>query len=368
MLDRILQSCAMLPCAPGFYRSISENDCRVVLVAEDPQGAIVGVVTGVDHFRAFADPDNGSSLWALAVDRQCPLPGVGETLVRELILRFMEQGRSFLDLSVLHTNKEAIALYDKLGFEQVPVYVIKKKNPINEPLFVGPEPEEGLNIYARIITNEARRRGIGVEVRDAEHGLFDLCTGGRRIACRESLSELTSAVAMSCCDDKAVTREAPPSGRPACPPRRWPGAEQVAAFLERCSRVVVKPARGEQGGSTCRRPGQPGRGAGGGGTGGPALRQGAARNSCRAEDVRLIVIDYTLVAAAVRRPATVLGNGELTVRELIEKQSRRRAAATAVEEHTIPVDAETTVRTVGRKARPGRPAEGRPGAAGAQDR
>lgn len=348
MLDRILQSCAMLPCAPGFYRSISEDDCRVVLVAEDPQGAIVGVVTGVDHFRAFADPDNGSSLWALAVDRQCPLPGVGETLVRELVLRFMEQGRSFLDLSVLHTNKEAIALYDKLGFEQVPVYVIKKKNPINEPLFVGPEPEEGLNIYARIITNEARRRGIGVEVRDAEHGLFDLCLGGRRIACRESLSELTSAVAMSCCDDKAVTRKLLLRAGLRVPVQEVAGGpEQVAAFLERCGRVVVKPARGEQGSGVFvdldsldevqEAVAQAGR----------LCDKVLLEEFVPGEDVRLIVIDYTLVAAAVRRPATVLGNGELTVRELIEKQSRRRAAATHGES-TIPVDAET-LRTVGRE-------------------
>ena len=43
------------------------------------------------------------------------------------------------------------------------------------------------------------------------------------------------------------------------------------------------------------------------------------------EDLRLIVIDFKLVAAAIRRPAQVVGDGKSTFRELIEKQSKRRA-------------------------------------------
>ena len=45
-------------------------------------------------------------------------------------------------------------------------------------------------------------------------------------------------------------------------------------------------------------------------------------------DLRIVVIGYEVVAAAVRRPAQVQGDGRHTVAELIEKQSRRRAAAT----------------------------------------
>ena len=50
------------------------------------------------------------------------------------------------------------------------------------------------------------------------------------------------------------------------------------------------------------------------------------------------------MAAAVRRPATVVGTGRHTVRDLVEAQSRRRAAATGGES-TIPLDDETA-RTV----------------------
>jgi D-alanine-D-alanine ligase-like ATP-grasp enzyme len=46
------------------------------------------------------------------------------------------------------------------------------------------------------------------------------------------------------------------------------------------------------------------------------------------------------VAGAVRRPAEIKGDGRHSVRELIEKQSRRRAQATQGES-IIPLDAET---------------------------
>ena len=311
-------------------------------MAEDTDsGAILGAVTGVDHVAACNDPDGGSSLWSLAVDPQGTRPGVGEALVRALAARFGERGRGFMDLSVMHDNAEAIALYEKLGFERVPVYCVKNKNPINEKLFVGPDSFAGLNVYARILVDEARRRGIGVEVVDAEHGYFRLGHGGRTITCRESLSELTSAVAMSRCDDKRVTRKLL-TGAGLRMPDQIPAGddESLRAFLERHGRVVVKPARGEQGHGVK-----------------VDLRSldevkaaiDEARRYCEdviveelvpGEDLRIVVIDYQVVAAATRRPAQVIGDGENTVRRLIEKQSRRRQAATSGES-AIPLDAET---------------------------
>ncbi|HUF57565.1 MAG TPA: N-acetylglutaminylglutamine synthetase, partial [Thermohalobaculum sp.] len=114
----------------------------------------------------------------------------------------------------------------------------------------------------------------------------------------------------------------------------------IEALLERHGSLVVKPARGEQGrgiavGLTTMEEIE-------------AARAEAARLSDRVlveeevsgSDLRLIVIDYRVVAAAVRRPAAVVGDGRSTVAELIEAQSRRRAAATAGESR-IPLDAET---------------------------
>jgi D-alanine-D-alanine ligase-like ATP-grasp enzyme len=50
-----------------------------------------------------------------------------------------------------------------------------------------------------------------------------------------------------------------------------------------------------------------------------------------------VVIDGKVVAAALRKPAEVMGTGKHTILELIATQSRRRAAATGGESH-IPVD------------------------------
>ncbi|MBX9460425.1 MAG: hypothetical protein KL785_04250 [Brevundimonas sp.] len=58
------------------------------------------------------------------------------------------------------------------------------------------------------------------------------------------------------------------------------------------------------------------------------------------EDLRLVVIDYRVVACALRRPPRVFGDGRSTLRALIEHQSRRREAATGGESK-IPVDGET---------------------------
>lgn len=341
-IRRIYQTRKMVAPTRNFFHGLSRVHEIEMLVAEDARShAILGVVTGVDHVRAFNDPDGGSSLWSLAVDPQANYPGVGECLSRALACVFQGRGRTFLDLSVLHDNAQAITLYEKLGFVRVPVYCVKNKNPINEPLFLGPDPASDLNIYAGILVREARRRGIGVEVLDAEHGYFKLTLGGRAITCRESLTELTSAIAMSRCDDKRLTLRVLAAAGVTVPAQIEAGdPEATASFLKEHPRVVVKPARGEQG---------------------QGVRVDldnlndiqqaieAARHFCdhviieqmvSGDDLRIVVIDHQVVAAATRRPASVICDGKHTVSALIEKQSRRRQMATAGESR-IPVDDET---------------------------
>ena len=341
-ISRIYSSRHMVSARPDFYERHRDDDTLVHLVAQDVRThEIVGVVTGVDHVLAFDDTEKGSSLWCLAVDPQSRHPGVGEMLVRSLAELFRERGLAFMDLSVMHDNDLAIGLYEKLGFERRYTFSIKRRNYINERLFVGEPGVEGLNPYAKIIVDEARRRGIGVEVTDAEGGFFRLTHGGRSLVCRESLSELTTGIAMSICDDKAVTRRAVAKAGVVAPDQIEAGdREALEAFLEKHGAVVVKPARGEQG-----------RGI----TVGLDTMEDleAAIEDAKAfcdrvvveamvegDDLRIIVIDFKLVAAAIRRPAHVIGDGKSTVRELIEKQSKRRQAATGGES-SIPMDGQT---------------------------
>lgn len=341
-INRIFQARHMVPVPPAFLRSAREGRALTIFVAEDEDtGAVLGTAMGIDHRRAFADPERGCSLWCLAVDPQAPRPGVGQALVRHLAEHYQARGCRHLDLSVMHDNEEAIRLYEKMGFVRIPVFAIKRKNPINEKLFTGPAPETALNAYARLLVDEARRRGISVEVTDAEGGFFRLTYGGRSIHCRESLSELTTGVAVSICDDKAVTRRVVERAGVEVPEQApAEDAAAVADLLQRAGAVVVKPARGEQG-----------RGVAVGLTTTAEIDAAvaAARQHCdrvlveamvEGQDLRLIVIDFKLVAAAIRRPAHVKGDGTSSVRRLIEQQSRRRMAATDGESR-IPLDAET---------------------------
>jgi len=343
-VNRIYRARKMVSAEPDFFLSRSASRLRTYLVAEEIKSKrIIGTVTGLDHVEAFKDPESGASLWCLAVDPQAHAPGVGEALVRHLAEHYLARGRSYLDLSVMHDNKEAIALYEKLGLQRVPVFCVKLKNQINEPFFTACAPEKKLNPYARIITDEARRRGIRVEVLDEDHNYFKLMHAGRSIVCRESLTELTSAIAMSRCDDKRLTNRVLKSAGLQVPqqfPANTDDAQANLAVLDKLKRVVVKPARGEQGNgiSVDLRSSK-------------ALERAVAwaarfcpdvilESYMPGEDLRLIVIDYQVVAAAVRRPPVIVGTGQHRVSELIEKYNRRRASATEGES-AVPIDDET---------------------------
>ena len=315
------------------------------LAEDETTGAVIGSVMGLNHLKAFEDPEAGSSLWCLAVDPNTTRPGVGEVLVRHLVEHFMSRGLNYLDLSVLHDNRQAKRLYAKLGFRNLPTFAVKRKNGINQPLFLGPGPQDGLNPYARIIVEEAYKRGIDVQVDDADGGLFTLNHGGRRVRCRESLSDLTTAVSMTLCQDKRLTHRALAGAGLNVPAQQLAGnADDNLAFLEDHGAVVVKPVDGEQGN-------------------GVAVNlttldevthaiEQARRFDSRVllesfhegYDLRIVVIGFEVVAAAIRHPAQVIGDGQHSIGRLIEAHSRRRQAATGGESR-IPKDDET-LRTI----------------------
>ena len=348
-INSLYQTRAMLPVNAELLTPRHQGGPVYWLAEDEDTGAVIGSVMGLNHSKAFDDPEHGCSLWCLAVDPHCSRPGVGEVLVRHLIEHFMSRELAYLDLSVMHDNRQAKRLYKKLGFRNLPTFAVKRKNGINQPLFLGPGPEAGLNPYARIIVDEAFRRGIEVQVDDAAAGLFSLSLGGRRVRCRESLSDLTSAVSMTLCQDKRLTQHALHNAGLHVPVQQLAGnADDNLAFLEEHGAVVVKPVDGEQG-------------------------QGVAVNLTTLEeisqaveqarrfdsrvllesyhpgfDLRIVVIGHEVVAAAIRHPAQVIGDGKHSVKALIEAQSRRRQAATGGESR-IPLDEETerTVRAAG---------------------
>ncbi len=340
-INRIYQTRKMVPIDPDFLHETYKGDFIKYWVAIDDESKdISAVCMGIDHKLAFDDPENGASLWSVAVDPQAKHSGIGLHLVQHVAEYYKSQGRAFLDLSVMHTNQEAIDLYNKLGFIQIPVFCIKNKNIINETLFSGPEPEENLNPYATIIIKEARRRGIRVEVLDEIDNYFQLSYGGAHVVCRESLTELTSSIAMSRCSDKKITTRLLKNAGLNVPDQSL--AQKPAenhAFLRKHKCIVVKPAVGEQGaGITVEVKTK------------NELETAIsyARQVCNdvlleemvaGQDLRIIVINYEVVAAALRRPPAIIGDGQHTILELVKKQSRRREQAT-LGESKIPVDEE----------------------------
>jgi GNAT-family acetyltransferase (TIGR03103 family) len=340
-LHRVYLERGMVTPGPEGLMEVNGGPAATYFVALDKAGRVQGGILGVDHVDAFRDPEQGASFWCLATARDCDVPGIGEGLVRYVIENFYRLGRHYVDLSVLHKNNEAIGLYEKIGFVRVPVFCVKHRNRINEPYFVRQPVGQGLNPYAQIIVDEAMRRGVHVKVDHAERGFFTLTFAGHSVACRESLSELTSAVAMSRCDDKRVTRDIFSKAGLRVPDQaNAVGDEEDEAFLKRHGKIVVKPARGEQG-----------NGVSVGIDKNPAMREAIelARRFCdevlleelvEGDDLRVIVISDETVAAAVRRPATIVGAKGRTIEQLIERYNRRRMAATGGES-SVPMDDDT---------------------------
>jgi GNAT-family acetyltransferase (TIGR03103 family) len=198
-----------------------------------------------------------------------------------------------------------------------------------------------LNRYTQVIVDEALRRGIGVEILDPWLGELSLSHNGRRVTTVESLSELTTAVAFRRCDHKLRTRrvlEAAglriPAGRAAT------FDDEDAAFLEQWKDIVVKPVRGEGGAGVT---------VGVVDVDGLAAALDVARavcpevlleQRCYGEDLRMLVIAGDVVAASVRRPPVVVGDGHSTVRALVEGLSSARSEATGGSS-TIPIDGTT---------------------------
>src|SRR6516225_9414696 len=85
-MNRVYVRCGMVPARVEVIwdNHIGSDAVNYFVAVRDNDGSVVGTVTGVDHERLFDDPEQGSSLWSLAVDPAAGLPGVGEALTRTL--------------------------------------------------------------------------------------------------------------------------------------------------------------------------------------------------------------------------------------------------------------------------------------------
>lgn len=195
-------------------------------------------------------------------------------------------------------------------------------------------------VYTTTITREARRRGIGITVIDPRTPIFVLHHGGASVRCYNSLTDRVGAVSFHLAQNKRLAnlflRE---RGFPVPDQVLFSDMRQAQAFLKRHGRVVVKPCtqwggrgisvavtRAEELQAAVKRARR--------------FEEDVALEQCvSGDDYRLIFVNYRFVAAILRRPASVTGNGVATVRQLV--LARNRQARLADPSHVIPVDAET---------------------------
>ena len=91
-MNRVYVRCGMVPAPVDVIwdNHLHREPVDYLVAVRDDDGSVVGTVTGVDHKRLFSDPEDGSSLWTLAVDPATSLPGVGAALTRALAAIYRE--------------------------------------------------------------------------------------------------------------------------------------------------------------------------------------------------------------------------------------------------------------------------------------
>jgi D-alanine-D-alanine ligase-like ATP-grasp enzyme len=196
------------------------------------------------------------------------------------------------------------------------------------------------SIYTTTITDEARRRGIVIRVIEPRTPIFVMRHGGREIRCYNSLTDHVGAVSFHMAQNKHLANHFLRAKGFVVPDQElFVDMDQAGKFLRRHRRIVVKP---------CTQWG--GRGVSVGVTTVEGLRRAVKRARCfeeeialeqsvRGEDYRLIFVNYRYVAAILRRPATVMGNGVNTVKQLVMASNRR--ARVRDRSNVIPLDVET---------------------------
>lgn len=324
-LNRIYRARNMQSVRTGYLDTLTEDDERCLLVALDVEsGRVVGGVLGIDHVRAFDDSRGGTSLWGLAVDPDAGSAGIGEALISAMVTRYVGRGRTFVDLSVMCANDGALTLYQRLGFAPVSVFAVKKRNAINSSLYLEALDETPLSASSMLVVDEARRRGISVNVSDPVAEGFELELAGRRVHLHNGLTELTSAVALSRCKDSRSQLEALNQAglvTPDCVAIETVEQAMDQLFEHRRLRLQTNqrgaavaawndlqtPSEIHQAWHALASSGE----------------EVLARQWLPGRALRVLVIDQQIAGALHCMPAVLTGDGVSTVKQLIDREQRR---------------------------------------------
>jgi len=194
--------------------------------------------------------------------------------------------------------------------------------------------------YTTTITDEAKKRGIRVEVIDPDTPIYNLVYQGRKIRCCRSLTDRVGAITFHLSQNKYLANSfLKKNGFPVPAQALFDTYENAEKFLKRFKNIVVKPSSqwGARGVSVRVKTKDDLR---------YAIRRAAKfeesvvlEEYVNGEDNRLIFIDYNFVAAVRRFPAYVTGNGKDNIRSLIREKNRLASGLDPV--NVVPIDRET---------------------------
>lgn len=182
-----------------------------------------------------------------------------------------------------------------------------------------------IKVTTRIVMDELKRRGIPVEIVTQQPVvLLRYFFEGTWHLLRSTMPETTSAVGRAICDEKLLSAAvATAADIPVPVTAIYTKMEEAMAFMRQHGSIVVKPPDAAHGhGVTV------------GVTDAGALQRAvdfavAASDSetvllqqkITGSDLRMLVIAGKFVAATCRIPASVVGDGKQTIRELIEREN-----------------------------------------------
>jgi cyanophycin synthetase len=222
--------------------------------------------------------------------------------------------------------------------------VIDERTPTIElDRITGMAERDRLGVSTAAIADAARRRGIPVR-RVGARSLLRLGYGCHRQLAWAALTSQTSAVGVDIAADKQLAKQLLGAAGIPVPEGvvAYSQAEAAQAFQHIGGQVVVKPLGGSQGASVT---------VGVGSAAEAAAAYSKAANDGDAvlveaflpgNDYRVLVIDGRVAAAAELRPASVTGDGEHTISQLVEivNTDPRRGAGHARELTRIQLDAD----------------------------
>lgn len=205
----------------------------------------------------------------------------------------------------------------------------------------------GIGPTSTYLLEEVKRRGI--PYRQFEHGsLITLGHGTRQKKIRTAVTDATSALGLEMAGDKEETKKI--LAEASIPVPRGILVRSEEELLRRLGEVrfplVIKPLDGNHGRGVTTDINTPEKARFGYQIANKISRTAIVEEYIRGEDYRFLVINFELVAAALRLPAFVTGDGKSTIAELIDLENKNPQRGDSSDHVLAPIRVDDATRKI----------------------